>query len=161
MGFLRVLMVVFFSILATGVAQPEEKIPIGVIEEVVLLPWGIKMPARIDTGAARSSLDAPDLEIHNGIAEFKVSKKYGGHRLRLPVVGWVETRTSEGRERRPIVEVTLCVGTKEIRVEASLNDRSQVRYPVIVGRDVLKDNFVVDPRQSRSLTPKCAEASAK
>ena len=27
----------------------EEKIAIGLVEDVILLPWGVKLPARIDT----------------------------------------------------------------------------------------------------------------
>lgn len=37
-------------------ADAEEKIAIGLLEDMILLPWGVKLPARIDTGAATSSL---------------------------------------------------------------------------------------------------------
>jgi len=161
MNFLWAVILAAFTLFAVGTVNAEEKIPIGVTEDVILLPWGIKMPARIDTGAARSSLDARELVVKDDMAEFKLPKKYGGRKLRLPIIGWVHTRSAEARDRRPVVEITLCVGPKQIRAEVNLNDRSMVRYPLIIGRDVLKENFVVDCLRSRSLPPNCPEVSTK
>lgn len=146
---------------AAGVARAEEKITIGVVEDVILLPWGVRMPARIDTGAARSSLDARDLVIQDQVVEFKLPKKYGNRKIRLPILGWVHTRSAEAREKRPVVAITLCLGPKKIRAEVNLNDRSRVKYPLIIGRDVLREHFVVDCLKSRSLPPSCPEVTAK
>ena len=52
-----------------------EKIIIGGIEEVVLLPWGVKLPARVDTGAAKSSLDAREIKVRDDRVEFKLPQK--------------------------------------------------------------------------------------
>jgi hypothetical protein len=161
MGFSSAIILGFFLFLAAGSLSAEERVPIGVVEDVILLPWGIKMPARIDTGAARSSLDARELKVKDEIAEFKLPKKYGGRKIKLPVVKWVDTRSSEARDRRPVVELTFCVGSRRIRTEVNLNDRSTVRYPLIIGRDVLKENFIVDCLKSRCLPPTCPEASTK
>jgi len=160
MSFIWALVLVLLSF-GVSTVNAEEKITIGAIEDVILLPWGIKMPARIDTGAARSSLDARELVIMDDVAEFKVPKKYGGQKLRLPIVGWVHVRSAEARERRPVVEITLCVGPKQIRAEVNLNDRSIVMYPLVIGRDILKENFVVDCHQSRCLPPSCPEVPTK
>ena len=48
-----------------------DRVTIGLVEEVILLPWGVKMPARIDTGAATSSLDVRDLTVKKKVAEFR------------------------------------------------------------------------------------------
>ena len=141
--------------------QAQEKITIGLVEDVILLPWGIKLPARIDTGAAHSSLDARGLTIKDNIAEFKLPKKYGGLQLRLPIIDWQTIRSAESKERRPVVEVELCVGPKQLRARVNLNDRSQVRYPLIIGRDILRGNFVVDCMESRCAPPSCPEVSSK
>jgi len=160
-GIASAIILAAFLFFALGSVNAGEKIPIGTVEDVILLPWGIRMPARIDTGAARSSLDARELMIKDDIAEFKLPKKYGGRKLQLPIIGWVQTRSAEAREQRPVVEITFCVGPKRIRAEVNLNDRSMVRYPLIIGRDVLKENFVVDCLQSRCLPPTCPEVPAK
>jgi hypothetical protein len=138
-----------------------EKITVGQVEEVILLPWRVKLQARIDTGAATSSLDARELNIKENMVEFKLPKKIGGLSLRLPVVGWQDIRSAEFTEQRPVVEITLCVGPKLIRTQVTLNDRSSVRYPLIIGRNVLKENFVVDCMQSHCLPPSCPEATSK
>jgi hypothetical protein len=131
------------------------------VEDVLLLPWRVRLPARIDTGAATSSLDARELRVKNNIAEFKLPKKYGGILLRLPVIDWLHIRSADFKERRPVVEITLCMGPKPIRTQVTLNDRSMVRYPLIVGRNILKDNFVVDCMKSNCLPPSCPEVLSK
>ncbi len=134
-----------------------EKFTIGQVEEVVLLPWGVRLPARIDTGASISSLDARELKVNNNVAEFNLPRKYGGLKLRLSVVEWQDVRGADFKERRPVVEMMLCMGPKLIRTRMTLNDRSKASYPLIVGRNILKDNFVVDCVQSNCLPPSCPE----
>ena len=47
--------------LSTEATWASEKVTIGAIENMTLLPWGVTIPVRIDTGAATSSLDVCDL----------------------------------------------------------------------------------------------------
>src|SRR3989304_4662853 len=98
-----------FSLFTSGMVEAQERLTIGLVEDVILLPWGVKLPARIDTGAASSSLDARELKVEDNVADFKLPDSYGGLRLRLPVVGWKTIRTSESRERRPVVEMEICL----------------------------------------------------
>jgi hypothetical protein len=144
-------------VLSAEEAKAGEKITVGEAEEVILLPWRVRLPARIDTGAATSSLDARELKVKNKIAEFKLPKKYGGMLLHLPVVDWQHVRGADFKEQRPVVEITLCMGPKLIHTQVTLNDRSMVRYPLIIGRNVLKDNFVVDCTASNCFPPSCPE----
>ena len=150
-----------FLLFIPGITDAKEEISIGFVEEVILLPWGVKLPARIDTGAATSSLDARELNVHDNMVEFKLPDKYGGLQLRLPIIDWKYVRSSESRERRPIVEISVCVGPKQLHIRVNLNDRSMVKYPLILGRNVLKNNFVVDCTKSNCLPPSCPEASQK
>jgi hypothetical protein len=154
-------LVLIILILPSGKGNAGEKITIGEVEDVVLMPWGVRLPARIDTGATKSSLDARELKVKNNIAVFKLPKKYSDLLLRLPVVEWQNIRSADFIERRPVVEITLCMGPKLIRTHVTLNDRSRVRYPLIIGRNVLKDNFVVDCTRSNCSPPKCPEAPSK
>jgi hypothetical protein len=147
----------------TVYAQDKQpKISIGVLENVVLLPWRIKMPARIDTGAATSSLDARELKIKENQAEFKLPPKYGGMKITLPIVGWKVVRSAESKEQRPVVEMDLCIGSRQLRTQINLNDRSRVRYPLIIGRNVLIENLTVDCDRTYCAPPSCpAEDSQK
>ncbi len=151
---LPVMVVLLFS---HGTCDGKEIFTVGEVEDVIILPWGIKLPARIDTGAATSSLDARDLKVTNKVAEFKLPKKYGDLQLKLPIVEWRGVRSADAREQRPVVEITLCMGPRKIRTHVTLNDRSGVKYPLVVGRNVLKENFVVDCTQSNCLPPSCPE----
>jgi hypothetical protein len=130
---------------------------IGAVEEVILLPWGVRVAARIDTGAAKSSLAACDLVVRENVAEFQLPEQCGGMSLRLPVVEWRTVRNEHGSERRPVVEMELCIGSKRIRTKVNLNDRGAMKYPFLVGRNTLEGNFVVDVRRAKSLPPLCEE----
>lgn len=132
-----------------------DRVTIGLVEEVILLPWGVKMPARIDTGAATSSLDVRDLKVKDKVAEFRLPEKYGGAAISLPVKAWQVIRSAEARDRRPVVEVELCVGPKQLRARVNLNNRSQVQYPFLIGRNILQENFLVDCMKEYCNPPSC------
>jgi hypothetical protein len=150
----------FFLFLTPEMIQAERKITLSRAEEVILLPWDIRLLARIDTGATVTSLDARGLKIDGDVAEFRLPEEYGGALLRLPVVAWRHVRSSKGRESRPVVEVDLCIASKRLRVKANLNDRSMVKYPIILGRNALKDYFIVDVnKRSKTTPPNCPDRS--
>jgi hypothetical protein len=136
-----------------------KKITIGEVEDVILAPWGISLPARVDTGADLSSLDARDLSVRNNLADFGLGTRYGTFRLQLPVVGWRRVRTSMGTEQRPVVEVSICLGSKLFRTLATLRDRSEMTYPFLVGRSALNGSFLVDTSRSRAAQPACPAGS--
>ena len=153
-------LMIFLLFLTPVIARAERKITLSRAEEVILLPWGIRLLARIDTGATVTSLDARDLKIEGEVAEFRLPEDYGGALLRLPIVAWRHVRSSKGREARPVVEIDLCIATQKVRIKANLNDRSMVKYPIILGRNALKDYFVVDVnKRSKTIPPICLDGS--
>jgi hypothetical protein len=155
LGLCTVMGMGIFLLWSPGMAG--EKITVGFVEEVILLPWGVRLPARIDTGATTSSLDVRELSVKGQTAEFKLPEKYGGLQLRLPVVKWKTVRSAEARTERPVVEIELCFGPKRIRTQVNLNDRSKVKYPLLLGRNTLKHYFVVDCDRSHCTSPECPE----
>ncbi|HUK39993.1 MAG TPA: RimK/LysX family protein [Candidatus Acidoferrales bacterium] len=132
-----------------------QKIVIGEVEDVTLVPWGVNLPARIDTGADMSALDARNLTTWKNIADFRV----GSLHLRLPVIEWRQIRTSVGSEVKPVVEIGICLGPKFFRTSAILGDRSNMAYPFLVGRNVLNGRFVVDTSQSKAVRTVCPPGS--
>lgn len=132
-----------------------QKIVIGEVEEITLVPWDIRLPARIDTGADMSALDARNLSISKNIADFRLESRYGGLRLRLPVVEWRQVKTSMGTGTRPVVEIGICLGPKFLRAHALLGDRSEMTYPFLVGRNILKGRFTVDTSNSKAVRTVC------
>lgn len=150
-----------FCLVWGGTVESAEKVTVGLVEEVILLPWGVKIPARIDTGAAVSSLDARNLTIKGKTVDFSLPEKYGGLRISRPIVAWRTVRSAEARDERPVVVLQFCLGSQVIRTRVNLNDRSQVKYPLLIGRNALKKNFVVDCMKERCAPPTCPEVQTK
>jgi len=93
--------------------------------------------ARIDTGAARSSIDT-DLAEKLGL-DLKNAEK-------------IEVKSSLGQEERPIVWVTLQIDGRSIPTRVTVNDRSHLSSAILVGRHDL-DGFVVDVAQTHLTRP--------
>jgi len=151
-----ILSTVFFFI-GPGSARPEAggPITIGAVEDVVLLPWGVRLPARIDTGATTSSLDARMIKVKRKKVEFKLAARYGGLKIRLPLVRWATVKTAQATTKRPVVMMELCIGSKRLRTEVNLNDRSTVDYPLLIGRNTIQHSFVVDCSTEYCTQPSC------
>jgi hypothetical protein len=160
-GLCAALAVILLIAAAGAPAEAKEKIRLGAVEHVVLLPWGVLMPARIDTGAATSSLDARNLTVKGNTVEFNLPPQYGGRRVSLPVVKWKTVKTAEAQDRRPVVVIELCIGSQRIRTRVNLNDRANVKYPLLIGRNTLTQGFLVECSTSYCTQPSCPEVKTK
>lgn len=93
----------------------------------------VEVPAKIDTGAKRTSVDrtlAKDL----GLLD------------ESNILWYKRFRSALGREKRPIVYLTFWLKGKKIKTAAGISDRSKLRKPVIVGtRDLT--GFLVSPSE--------------
>ena len=94
--------------------------------------------ARIDTGAARSSID------------IELAKKLG---LDLDGAEKITVKSSLGVERRPVVQVTLQIDGRSIPTRVTVNDRSELTSPILVGRHDLNEGFLVDVSRTHLTTP--------
>lgn len=114
------------------------------------------IPAKIDTGARTSSLHA------TGIERFTVGRRrmvrflldVGGG-ASAPVVcelPHADQRTiisSNGQsEKRLIIKTPIAIGSHVFRAEFSLTDRSDMKFPILVGRTALRRGFFVDSSRS-------------
>lgn len=87
------------------------------------------IPARIDTGAEYNSI-SKDL-----------AKK-----LKLgPVIKYIRIRTSNGEERRPVIQVEIKIKNKKIQTLFNITERKNMIFPVLIGRKVLRKGFIIDP----------------
>ena len=111
--------------------------------------------ARVDTGATTSSLNAIDIQIFERDgkewARFNLKHASSENRqeaevIEAPVVRWVKVRqsSSEQAERRPVVEAWVKLGQLHEKAQFTLADRSQMTYPVLLGREFFKDIALVD-----------------
>lgn len=82
-----------------------------------------RVVAKIDTGADRTSIDV------------EVAAAIGAG----PITEYTSVRSATGDQSttRPVVDVHLAIAGRWEAVEASIEDRSHMNYPVILGKDVL------------------------
>ena len=159
-----VFLLVFFMGLSNQTIHAAEKVLIGGVEKVALLPWGVVLPARIDTGAGFSALGVFDLKVGGKMIEFRLPGRYGGSTLRLPLAGWrCIKRADSPCRRRPAVEMDLCLGKVRVRTEVTLCDRSNMEFPLLIGRKALRGNpeadFIVDVSRSHTISLDCAKGN--
>ncbi|OIP08398.1 MAG: hypothetical protein AUK49_11510 [Betaproteobacteria bacterium CG2_30_68_42] len=138
--------------MAAGAA---DLVVIGAVEDVALPAAGVTLPARVDTGAAKSSLAARELSVKDRVAQFRLPEEYGTMLLRMRVVSWVNVHSNLGTERRPVVEMDLCVGSKRLHTRVNLDDRAGLKFPLLIGRNTLEGNFLVDVQRQHTAPPHC------
>lgn len=128
---------------------------IGWREHVALPDLGSgSLDARIDTGAKTSSLHAVDIEEfdQDGARFVRFSLPTADSSLRVCEAQLIETRrirSSNGESSvRPVIELAIRLAGCEFAVELTLTDRSQMKFPMLIGRSALRGRFLVDVSKS-------------
>ena len=108
-----------------------------------------RIPARIDTGARTSSLWASKIRRDGDAVNFVMfgpgSPFYTGKRVRLPLKEIRYVTSSTGHEQaRHVVELSIRVRDRRFKAKFTLADRSTQSYPILIGRNTLRGNFLVD-----------------
>lgn len=152
---LAMLVVFFLVMVCGGMAESAELVTIGAVEELILFPSGVRLQARIDTGAVLSSIDACDIRIEGSYVSFSLADRCGGHKMRKKLLKIKDVRTSEGRDQRPVVLMEFCIGSTRLKTRVTLNDRSAMEYPVLIGRNTMRKRFIVDVSRKNLTTPTC------
>ncbi|HDZ9131655.1 TPA: ATP-dependent zinc protease [Vibrio cholerae] len=138
----------------TAISKPRHDVVLGEIESVTIDAIKQTFDARIDTGAATSSLNAVDIEEfeRNGknwvrfhLADEK-NPKTEANWIEAPVLRYVRIRqsTNENTERRAVVELWVKLGSIHEKAQFTLADRSQMTHPVLLGREFIRDIALVD-----------------
>ncbi|XVH31795.1 RimK/LysX family protein [Haloferacaceae archaeon DSL9] len=112
----------------------EETPLIGYIEEVVVIGTsGSKQThAKSDTGATRTSIDT-QLAAEIGAGPIKSMTR-------------VKSGSLKTGKARPVVDLVIGIGGNQHTVTASIEDRSHMDYPLLLGRDILQ-HYRVDVRK--------------
>ena len=141
-------------------AHIDGKLVLGFSEEGKLPDLDLTMPAKIDTGAARTSLDARNIQQFERDGRpwvrFELPRTSKGVRkLELPIQDFISIkRPDEESQRRPVVSLTIQVGNLTQTVALSLNDRSNFEFPMLIGRDFLQDLAIADVGKTYIATEK-------
>ncbi len=106
---------------------------LGVVENVTVIGEKEEEEVRaiIDTGAKLNSLDI-------GLAR----RIWVGEPIRTMKV---KNPSLKGYVRRPVVKIRIRLKGRVFDTEANLQDRKHMKFPVIIGRNLLAGNYLVDP----------------
>lgn len=111
--------------------------------------------AKVDTGAETCSLHASRLRVVQNTATFQLRRS----RIQLPVKEMRLVRSSNGESAlRPVVELEVTIGSSTRLCEFTLADRGQMKFPVLIGRNFLSGEYVVDVSRSYTQGRPGAEA---
>ncbi len=127
---------------------PKHKIKLIGRREFVSFPLlGIdKVEAKIDTGAYTCSIHCNNIilktENNKQILTFQLldDRVYSFEDFTRKKI-----KNSFGEmEERYIIKTLITMGGKKIKTTISLSDRESMRYPVLIGRRLLKGKFIID-----------------
>ncbi|MEQ9547669.1 MAG: RimK/LysX family protein [Marinobacter sp.] len=154
--------------------RPPESL--GFVEWIVLQDTGLRLKARLDTGARTSSLHAVNIEAFEKGDEKWVSFQVplADHRdqekgendtevedvileFERPVDRTVRIkRKGAPSQRRYVVRMEFCIAGSTHETEFSLADRGRFSYPALLGRRFLSDdNILVASSESFMAEQKC------
>ncbi len=116
---------------------------------------GLLFRARVDTGAKSCSLHVKEMVIEDEeekwgdnkgkVVRFKVKNRSDEtHWLEGRIAGYVIIKTSDSRVRRYKVPLILRWKGIEKKVLVTLNNRNGMEYPLLLGRNFLRGDFLVD-----------------
>ncbi len=131
---------------------------VGWREWVALPSAGVDwIKAKVDTGARSSSIHAYEIrEVEvDGVAHVRFLLRPWQRstddvvELTLPVHDRRAVRSSSGHtEQRYVVLLTISLREREVTAEFTLTNRDAMGFRMLIGREALRQGFVVDPARS-------------
>jgi hypothetical protein len=139
---------------AAVLSRPELRL-IGATTVITEVSTGLALPARVDTGATSCSIHCAKYKIKGAAANPKdnigkrvrllLSDKQGQSKwVEAKIADHVTVRTPERDDQRYKVRMRLRWNDFEKKVLVTLNDRENMKYPLLLGRNFLKDDFLVN-----------------
>lgn len=149
------------SIFCSAVLQAQTRTTMGWVEKIRLEHGHLMLHAKLDTGADYSSLDASDIEEFEKKGKpwvrFSVTDHYGKKHLfeeRVLRTALIKKHTGK-HQRRNVIRIGICVGKLYMKSEVNIVDRSNFKYEMLLGRNFLAGNIIVDSSSSFTAEPRC------
>ena len=106
-----------------------EKTVIGFYEDVII--HGKKIRAKVDSGAGVSSID------------YDLAKK-----LKVgPIIGQAAVVNTSGKTFRPVIMLEVEIAGRVIEAKFNIAVRDKLRYPVLIGKNILRQDFIIDSKK--------------
>ncbi len=139
---------------------------VGWVENVCIGDLELQLKAKMDTGASTSSVNADIIKIvKRGDKRFVFYRIIDGD-LSSDVIEAQLTRYTlikpkmedDGSKiRRPVVMTEFRIGDSVIREEVNLANREHFAYPLLIGRNVLRNHFAVDSSKTFVTKTRCSK----
>ncbi|RUR38452.1 ATP-dependent zinc protease [Vreelandella populi] len=138
----------------------ETKTIVGRSEWIGLPGIGTYLKARVDSGANTSSLSASDITRFERDGEdwvrFKLAlneddvvvESLRDEWIEAPVERRVRIVQASGEATRPVISLLMTLGPIRQNVQFTLNDRTHLDFPVLLGRRFMMDIAVIDVAQA-------------
>jgi len=130
------------------------QLALGWREWVMLPEWNIEyIKAKIDSGARTSAMHAVDLEWYvNGDEPWVRFVTFPWQRsdadpstIEARVVATREIKSSSAEvELRPVVQTVMFLAGMQRQIEVTLTDRTDMRFRMLIGREALREDYVID-----------------
>jgi len=131
---------------------------IGAVEWAKIEPSGLLVESRIDTGADTTSIHAEDIQLvekdGKRYVRFVLIDAVNGEELQqeLRLRRRVLIKQNDGPyDRRYVVRMWVTLGKTKSRIDVNLSDRSDFKYPMLIGRNFLTDSMIVDVSRHHTL----------
>lgn len=142
----------------------DQRLIVGWREWAQLPEFGVELiKVKIDTGAKTSAIHAFDISpftyMGNDWVQFDIHPIQDNdliiHTCACPLVDyrWITSSTGH-RQRRFVIQTNLRIGGFSSRIEISLANRDEMGFRMLIGRNALKDDVLVDPNHSFLLSHK-------
>lgn len=129
---------------------------IGVAEYIDLPDLKLaKIATRIDTGAKTSALHVDHIEVDDTKKEIKFWFHPDSHDVEkiikcsapLHDIRWIKSSNGQ-KEQRYVIQTTAVIGDLSWTIELTLTDRSAMQHLMLLGREALEANFIIEPSES-------------
>lgn len=147
------------------------KVVVGWIEKGLILPEETAVKIKVDSGALTSSMHAVNMESFTRKGkkwvryDVPVVDADTGNRVTLqferPVFRQITVRGAGGEDYRPVVKMRMCVGNRIYEEQFSLRDRSDMTYPVLLGRRTIEHIGLIDVSDTFMLPLDCPDAASE
>lgn len=150
-------------------SEHDGRVVVGWIEKAQILPELAAVKLKVDSGALTSSMHAVNIETFTRKGkewvryDVPVNDADNGELVRMeferPVYRRVVVRGAGGKDRRPVVKMSICLGDQVYEEQFTLRDRGDMTYPVLIGRRTIENIGLIDVSETFLLPLNCpAEA---
>lgn len=149
---------IMLSMASVSTVLAHEKSVVGQVETIRVHELEMDYQARIDTGAATTSIHATDVQVIGEDSDSDDMRDHLGEMVKFTsvnekgekatykgkIIKVSKIRNAQGVERRYAVKMDLGWNGEHKRVAVNLRDRSKLDYKLLIGRNWLSGDYLVD-----------------